>query len=112
MPSLSLALLETLFVLSLAASLPSSSGLSSPYPDIITLPLTPDIITLLQHPAEKELTPLPVPGYGFGHRKRWFKNPIHATIALTVEGALLARSYCPVVGIRTRSLIFGRQEGF
>ena len=46
-------------------------------------------------PAEKELTPLPVPGYGFGHRKRWFKNPIHATIALTVEGALLARSYAP-----------------
>jgi hypothetical protein len=50
-------------------------------------------------PAEKELTPLPVPGYGFGYRKRWFKNPIRATIALTVEGALLARSYCPVVGI-------------
>ena len=64
------------------------------------------------HPAEKELTPLPVPGYGFGRRKRWFKNPIHATIALTVERALLARNYCAVVGIRTRSLIFGRQDGF
>jgi len=63
-------------------------------------------------PAEKELTPLPVLRYGFGHRKRWFKNPIRATIALTFEGALLARSYCPVVGIRIRSLIFGRQEGF
>jgi hypothetical protein len=64
------------------------------------------------HQPEKELTPLPVLRYGSGHRKKWFKNPIHATIALTVEGALLARSYCPVVGIRTRSLIFGRQEGF
>src|SRR5215510_4103232 len=49
MPSPSLALLETLFVLSLAASLLSSSGLSSLHPDIITLPLTPDIITLVQH---------------------------------------------------------------
>jgi hypothetical protein len=64
------------------------------------------------HQPEKELTPLPVLRYGSGHRKRWFKNPIRATIALTVEGALLARSYCPVVGIHTRSLIFGRQEGF
>ena len=64
------------------------------------------------HQPEKELTPLPVLRYGSDHRKKWFKNPIHATIALTVEGALLARSYCPVVGIRTRSLIFGRQEGF
>src|SRR5262245_28458525 len=33
----------------LAASLLSSSEWSSPHPDIITLPLTPDIITLLQH---------------------------------------------------------------
>src|SRR5262249_53915228 len=41
--------LETLFVLSLAASLLSSSGLSSLHPDIITLPLTPDIITLVPH---------------------------------------------------------------
>src|SRR5262249_50818834 len=41
--------LETLFVLLLAASLLSSSGLSSLHPDIITLPLTPDIITLVQH---------------------------------------------------------------
>jgi hypothetical protein len=32
----------------LAASLLSSSEWSSPHPDIITLPLTPDIITLLQ----------------------------------------------------------------
>src|SRR5262249_37322581 len=41
--------LETLSVLLLAASLLSSSGLSSLHPDIITLPLTPDIITLVQH---------------------------------------------------------------
>ena len=27
--------------------------------------------------AEKELTSLPVLRYGSGHRKRWFKNPIH-----------------------------------
>src|SRR4029450_8036192 len=49
MPSPSLIRLETLVVLSLTASLPSSSGFSSPYPDIITLLLTPDILTLLQH---------------------------------------------------------------
>src|SRR6516165_10417645 len=55
MLSPSLALLETLFVLPLAASLPSSSGFSFPYPDIITLLLTPDIITLLQHCSNKLL---------------------------------------------------------
>src|SRR5262249_44710437 len=63
-------------------------------------------------PAEKELTPLPVLRYGLGHRKRWFKNLIRAIIALAVEGAFLARSFCPAVGIRTRSSIFGTQEGF
>jgi hypothetical protein len=31
------------------------------------------------HQAEKELTTLPVPRYGSGHRKRWFKNPIHTS---------------------------------
>src|SRR5262249_37553838 len=40
----------------LAASLLSSSGLSSLHPDIITLPLTPDIITLVQHSKNWELT--------------------------------------------------------
>src|SRR4030095_8734305 len=80
MPSLSLALLETLFVLSLAASLPSSSGLSSPYPDIITLPLTPDIITLLQQEQKRELTSLPALRYSSANRKRWFKNPIHVKV--------------------------------
>ena len=29
--------------------------------------------------AEKELTSLAVLRYGSGHRKRWFKNPIHST---------------------------------
>src|SRR4029434_8975947 len=53
------ALLETLFVLSLAVSLLSSSGLSSPHPDIITLPLTPDIITLVQQTPKNLLTTLP-----------------------------------------------------
>src|SRR5262249_46485736 len=48
--------LETLFVLSLAASLLSSSGLSSPHPDIITLPLTPDLITLLQQELKQDLS--------------------------------------------------------
>jgi hypothetical protein len=38
-----------------------------------------------RNPAEKELTPRPVLRYGFGHRKGGFKNPIRATIALTVE---------------------------
>src|SRR5262249_62166877 len=46
----------TLFVLSLAASLLSSSGLSSLHPDIITLPLTPDIFTLVQHRLIQVLT--------------------------------------------------------
>ena len=65
-------------------------------------------------PPEKELTPLPVLRGGSGHRKRWFKNPIDATIALTVEGALLARNDCPCsVGSGTQLLlIFGRQQGF
>src|SRR5262249_42403879 len=48
--------LETLFVLLLAASLLSSSGLSSLHPDIITLPLTPDIITLVPHCLDFPLT--------------------------------------------------------
>src|SRR4249919_2922665 len=56
MPSPSLTPLETLFVLSLTASLPSSSGFSSLYPDIITLPLTPHIITLLQQVQDQLLT--------------------------------------------------------
>ena len=75
-------------------------------------PSKPTEATLGFDPAEKKLTPLPVLRYSSGHRKRWFKNPVHATIVLTVEGTLLARSYCTVVRIRTRSLIFGRQEGF
>ena len=33
----------------LTSSRLASSGLSSPHPDIITLPLTPDRITLLPH---------------------------------------------------------------
>src|SRR5262249_47883833 len=55
--------LETLFVLLLAASLLSSSGLSSLHPDIITLPLTPDIFTLVQHPDVFGLTIFTRPGY-------------------------------------------------
>ena len=45
--------------ITLTASLPLSSGFSSPYPDIITLLLTPDIITLLQQSLFSSLTELP-----------------------------------------------------
>src|SRR5262245_19581041 len=55
--------LETLFVLSLAASLLSSSGVSSLHPDIITLPLTPDIITLVQHLRVFSLTKMSLREY-------------------------------------------------
>ena len=43
--------------------------------------------------AEKELTSLPVLRYGSGHRKRWFKNPIHClsriSTGVSVSAALI-----------------------
>src|SRR6266481_1530433 len=89
-PQPSSAPLETLFVLSLAASRLSSSGLSSPHPDIITLPLTPDIITLLQHPGPFSLPQVLPMGYVVSARRIADRRMILAGYRLRLPLLLLS----------------------